>query len=45
MSGGYYTNQCIPYEGNEHLLGTTEDCEERYKMCHNERKQDFSITH
>ena len=24
--------QCIPYEGNEHLLGTTEDCEDRYKM-------------
>lgn len=20
-------NQCIPYEGNEHLLGTTEDVE------------------
>lgn len=23
---------CIPYEGNEHLLGTTEDCEGRYKL-------------
>lgn len=22
---------CIPYEGNEHLLGTTEDCDEFYK--------------
>lgn len=24
-------NQCIPYEGNEHLLGTTDDCSEYYK--------------
>ena len=24
-------NQCIPYEGNEHLLGTTNDCDEYYK--------------
>ena len=23
--------QCIPYEGNEHLLGTTNDCAEYYK--------------
>lgn len=23
--------QCIPYEGNEHLLGTTHDCEEFFK--------------
>jgi hypothetical protein len=23
--------QCIPYEGNEHLLGTYEDCDEYYK--------------
>lgn len=23
--------QCIPYEGNEHLLGTTNDCREYYK--------------
>ena len=22
---------CIPYEGNEHLLGTTNDCNEYYK--------------
>ena len=22
---------CIPYEGNEHLLGTTDDCDEYYK--------------
>ena len=24
-------NQCIPYEGNEHLLGKTDDCDEYYK--------------
>ena len=23
--------QCIPYEGNEHLLGTTDDCDEQFK--------------
>ena len=23
--------QCIPYEGNEHLLGTADDCDEFYK--------------
>lgn len=23
--------QCVPYEGNEHLLGTTNDCDEYYK--------------
>lgn len=27
--GGY--KQCIPYEGNEYLLGTTNDCDEFYK--------------
>lgn len=27
---GYY-KQCIPYEGNEHLLGKTEDCKDFYK--------------
>ena len=25
------SSQCIPYEGNEHLLGTTNDCAEYYK--------------
>lgn len=25
--GGEYWQYCIPYEGNEHLLGTTENCE------------------
>lgn len=29
-SGKNY-QQCIPYEGNEHLLGTTNDCDEYYK--------------
>lgn len=24
-------NRCIPYEGNEHLLGTTNDCDKYYK--------------
>jgi hypothetical protein len=24
-------NQCIPYDGNQHLLGTTDDCDEFYK--------------
>jgi hypothetical protein len=25
-----YRNQCIPFEGNEHLLGTTDMCDEMY---------------
>ncbi len=29
--GGEMWEQCIPYEGNEHLLGTTDDCEDFYK--------------
>ena len=28
---GHYSYQCIPYEGNEHLLGTNNDCDEFYK--------------
>lgn len=28
---GHYVNQCVPYENNEHLLGTTNDCDEYYK--------------
>ena len=31
MCAGHYTNQCIPFEGNEHLLGKTDDCDEYYK--------------
>ena len=27
----HYYNQCIPYKDNEHLLGTTDDCDEFYK--------------
>jgi co-chaperonin GroES (HSP10) len=29
--GGTCWEYCIPYEGNEHLLGTTDDCDEFYK--------------
>ena len=29
--GGTCWRQCIPYEGNEHLLGTIDDCDEFYK--------------
>lgn len=29
--GGIDWNQCIPYEGNEHLLGTNNDCDVYYK--------------
>lgn len=29
--GGASAPQCIPYEGNEHLIGTTNDCDEYYK--------------
>lgn len=28
---GHCPNQCIPYKGNEHLLGTTNDCDDFYK--------------
>lgn len=31
VSGGNSYQQCIPYEGNEHLLGTTKNCDEYYK--------------
>ena len=29
--GSIAWDQCIPYEGNQHLLGTTDDCDEFYK--------------
>lgn len=29
--GGAAYRQCIPYKNNEHLLGTTNDCDEYYK--------------
>ena len=28
---GHYPNQCIPYKGNEYLLGTSDDCNNFYK--------------
>ena len=31
VSGGKYFQQCIPYEGNQHLSGTTNDCDEFFK--------------
>lgn len=31
VSGGKYFQQCIPYKGNEHLAGTTKDCDKFYK--------------
>lgn len=31
VTNGNYFQQCIPYKGNEHLLGTTNDCDEFYK--------------
>ena len=31
LASGINWTQCIPYEGNEHLLGTYEDCDEYYK--------------
>lgn len=31
VTGGEMWEQCIPYEGNEHLLGTTDDCDNFYK--------------
>jgi hypothetical protein len=29
-SGGNY-KECVPYEGNEHLVGTTKQCDDYYK--------------
>ena len=31
VCAGHYADQCVPYEGNEHLLGTNNDCDEFYK--------------
>lgn len=31
MVGGFAWIQCIPYKGNEHLLGETDDCDEYFK--------------
>lgn len=35
--GGTCWKYCIPYEGNEHLLGTTNDCKDFYKTWENEK--------
>ena len=32
MIGGTFWRQVIPYEGNEHLSGTTNDCDEFYRV-------------
>lgn len=31
VCAGHYTNQCIPYDQNKHLLGTNNECNEYYK--------------
>ena len=31
VQGGCYFKCCIPYEGNEHLSGKTEDCDDFYR--------------
>ena len=31
LASAVHWAQCIPYEGNEHLLGTCDDCDEFYK--------------
>ena len=31
VEGGNGFNMCIPYKGNEHLLGTTDDCDNYFK--------------
>jgi hypothetical protein len=31
FASGSCFEKCVPYEGNEHLLGTTNDCDEYYK--------------
>ena len=35
--GGNTYRQCIPYEANKELLGTTNDCDDFYKLERNER--------
>lgn len=34
IASGHF-KQCIPYEGNEHLLGTSNDCSDFYKTWNN----------
>ena len=35
IASGHW-NQCIPYEGNEHLLGTTNSCDDYFKTWNDE---------
>lgn len=32
VCAGHYASQCIPYEDNKHLLGTTNNCDEYFKI-------------
>ena len=32
VEGGNFFNKCIPYEGNEHLLHSRNDCDDYYKL-------------
>jgi hypothetical protein len=36
FASGSCFEKCVPYEGNEHLLGTTNDCDEYYKTWNDE---------
>jgi hypothetical protein len=36
FASGSCFKQCIPYEGNEHLLAKTDDCDEYYKTWNDE---------
>ena len=36
FASGSCFKQCIPYEGDEHLLGTTNDCDDYYKTWNDE---------
>ena len=35
IASGHW-NQCIPYKGNEHLLGTTNSCNDYFKTWNDE---------
>lgn len=37
--GGTVYKQCIPYEGNEHLIGLIKDCDDYYKTWINEENK------
>ena len=37
--GGMKYKQCIPYEGNEHLIGLIKDCDDYYKSWINEENE------